>query len=453
MNNIIDSADVKKQIGEITKFFSSEQIEEIARLTGFVQRESKLTGTIFLSIFTIGMNLYEKPSLTQLLGLLKILIPDFEISREGFHQRINESAVTFFEFMLSQLINISVNKIDLNILSCFKKVLILDSTIIELPKELAHLFKGYGGNASDSSLKIQFCYDLKSGKFFYMFQDGTNPDSKYENSFVDKIEAEELIIKDMGYYNPQAFITLFEKEAFFLSRWKSNSALFFKDKDEKFYPLEMDKLLPSIECTTEMEVFIKHADKFCKVRLVIEKVPESVKNIRLKKLKRSNQRKSRKSKEVTIILLGYNVYISNIPKEFLSKNNFRKLYGIRWQIELVFKNWKSNFHIDKISGIKEERIKCMIYSRLLMIFVSSKIIYQLRNICWLETRIEISEFKTSKYLLITFSEILKLTIKKEEKKIPKLLRQSIEFIQKNCKKLKQKGRSYPIDIINSLDLT
>lgn len=453
MNTIIYNEDIKKQIEEITKLFTSEQIEEIARLTGFVQRSSKLTGTIFLSIFTLGMNMYQRPSITQLLGLLKTLHPDFEISREGFQQRINESAVTFFEFMLSQAINISVKEVDLNILSCFKRVLILDSTIIELPDELAYLFKGYGGNASESSMKFQFCYDLKSGKFFYFIQDGTSSDGKYENSFVHKINADDLIIKDMGYFNPKAFIDLSEKGAFFLSRWRSNTELFFKDESGMIFPLEMAKLLTNIKHATELEVFIKHDDKLCKVRLVIEKVPESVKKIRLKKLKTSNQKKSRKSKDITLILLGYNVFLSNIPKECISMNNFRKLYGIRWQIELVFKNWKSNFHLDKISGIKIERIKCMLYSRLLMIFLSSKIIYQIRNIYWIENRIELSEFKSSKHLLITFFEVLKLSIKKQEKDIQKLLRQAFDFIQKNCKKLQQKGRSYPLDIISSMTLT
>ena len=59
-----------------------------------------------------------------------------KITREGFQQRINEYAVKFFEFMLSQAINISTTKIDLELLSYFKKVLILDSTIIELPTQL-----------------------------------------------------------------------------------------------------------------------------------------------------------------------------------------------------------------------------------------------------------------------------------------------------------------------------
>ena len=88
MNNIIDLDEIQKQVNEINNFFSSDLIEQIALETGFVKRQSKLTGTIFLSIFILGLNMYQKPTLQQFISLLNTLIPDFEISREGFSQRI-----------------------------------------------------------------------------------------------------------------------------------------------------------------------------------------------------------------------------------------------------------------------------------------------------------------------------------------------------------------------------
>lgn len=88
------------------------------------------------------------------------------------------------------------------------------------------MFKGFGGGASDAALKIQFCLDLKSAKFFFFFQDGVCPDNNYENSFVGEIGPNDLRIKDLGYFNPQAFIELSEKRAFFLSRWKSNNEIY-----------------------------------------------------------------------------------------------------------------------------------------------------------------------------------------------------------------------------------
>lgn len=449
MDKIIDSIYVKEQVLKISNLFNSEEIDETARLSEFVKRDSKLTGTIFLSIFTLGMNLYEKPSLNQLLGLLKVIVPEFQISKEGIHQRINEHAVTFFEFMLSKVINISVNKFDLNLLNQFKRILILDSTIIELPEQLSDLFKGCGGSSSKSSLKIQFCYDFKSGNFFYVIQSGSDSDTKYENSFVDKTEPEDLIIKDMGYFNPQAFIDMSNKGVYFLSRWKSNVEIYIKNVENNIITLDMEKLLLKIDTLTEIEVFIK---KESKARLVIEKVPEEVLNIRLRKLNRYSKKQGRQTKALTKLFQGYNIYVSNTDDKLLSSTNFRKLYGIRWQVELIFKNWKSNFNIDKVSGIKVSRIKCMLYARLLLVFISDKIIYHLRNIYWNQEKNEISESKSSKHLIIVFSEILKMCIKKDQGKISILLEQAIDFIGKYCKKKRQKTRANNLDIIAFIPL-
>ncbi len=50
------------EISEIVNFYSPELIEQIARETGFVQRESKLGGVEFLALMTQG--LYAHPDAT-----------------------------------------------------------------------------------------------------------------------------------------------------------------------------------------------------------------------------------------------------------------------------------------------------------------------------------------------------------------------------------------------------
>ncbi|RKZ84846.1 MAG: hypothetical protein DRR19_17210 [Candidatus Parabeggiatoa sp. nov. 1] len=89
------------------------------------------------------------------------------------------------------------------------------------------------------------------------------------------------------------------------------------------------------------------------------------------------------------------ISIFPVSKEKLATKHFQVLYGIRWQIELVFKNWK-----DKVSFIRKERIKCMIYTKLLFIFLSTKMIFFAKQLLWLQARKEISDFRASKQLLI-----------------------------------------------------
>ena len=50
----------------LTEFLSTEQIEATARRTGFVQRTSKITGTLFLALITFGSWSDAKTTLAQL---------------------------------------------------------------------------------------------------------------------------------------------------------------------------------------------------------------------------------------------------------------------------------------------------------------------------------------------------------------------------------------------------
>ena len=73
-----------------------------------MERESALTGHLFLTVFTFGMSLYGSPSLNQLVGLLNLVLPQLNISRQALHERINEEAVDFFQQMLSLAIGLTV---------------------------------------------------------------------------------------------------------------------------------------------------------------------------------------------------------------------------------------------------------------------------------------------------------------------------------------------------------
>jgi len=76
------------------------------------------------------------------------------MSREGFHQRLNEQAVQFFEAMLSLVIELAVpSNLELTVLAAFKRILIFDSTAFQLPETLAPYFKGHGGDASEVGSK------------------------------------------------------------------------------------------------------------------------------------------------------------------------------------------------------------------------------------------------------------------------------------------------------------
>ncbi len=69
------------------------------------------------------------------------------------------------------------------------------------------------------------------------------------------------------------------------------------------------------------------------------------------------------------------------------------VYRIRWQIELIFKSWKSLLNIHVLKGTVPERIKCYLYGRLILIAVMT-VLYSYAS--WYALRQfqrEVSEYK------------------------------------------------------------
>jgi len=176
----------------VSKLFHEQLTNRLACETGFVERESKLTGHLFLTIFTFGMSLYGTPSLNELAGLLNLVVPELKISREGFHQRITKAAVAFFEKMLAQSLALELPQRlcqEIHALQThFRRIRLIDSTSFQLPPELASYFRGSGGGASEAAVKILFGYDFKTGDLFYHVTDGTTHDQRRENLFWFYVE-------------------------------------------------------------------------------------------------------------------------------------------------------------------------------------------------------------------------------------------------------------------------
>ena len=91
-------------------------------------------------------------------------------------------------------------------------------------------------------------------------------------------------------------------------------------------------------------------------------------------LKRQAIREKKKGivmKDKSKRLMGMNVYITNMSLEEVLTNYVHSLYSLRWQIEILFKTWKSFFEIDECKNMKRERLECHSYGQLIGTLICS----------------------------------------------------------------------------------
>ncbi len=87
-------------------------------------------------------------------------------------------------------------------LMCFQRIRILDATIFQVPKHLAHAYPGSGGCAQTAGIKIQLEYDLHSGQFLnFQVGPGKNNDKTFGTECLVTLRPGDLCIRDLGYFS------------------------------------------------------------------------------------------------------------------------------------------------------------------------------------------------------------------------------------------------------------
>ncbi len=67
--------------------------------------------------------------------------------------------------------------------------------------------------------------------------------------------------------------------------------------------------------------------------------------------------------------LQFSFYVTNVSVDLLPASVVGTVHRLRWQIELIFKQWKSLLRIHVLRGRRRERIECLVYGRLLAILM------------------------------------------------------------------------------------
>jgi Transposase DDE domain len=386
---------------KLTEFFSTAHIEASARRTGFVQRASKITGKRFLALLTFGQWSTPKTSLAQLAAKAAQLDDPVAVSPEALHQRMNRRALAF----LQELIQTAFARLhhadtvcDEALLTPFPQVYLADSTGFALPARLRAIFPGTGGSASRAGAKIQLVWDYKSSTFaHFALVSGNLPDNKYIDTVVGLAGKGALFLFDLGYFKLAAFAHLAAAQAYFLSRLQHQATL-LEAVAGQVRPVDLVRCLQTEHRPLlEKPVFLGAHERVA-ARLIAVRMPAAVVNQRRRQARRQAKKRGDTPSQAHLRLLAWNLFITNVPGTVWTPQTVCTAYALRWQVELVFKSWKSHLHLATLTTKTPDSTLCYLYSRMLLILLTYAFCPPLRARLWEQHRRELSFLKLIRHL-------------------------------------------------------
>jgi hypothetical protein len=378
---------------ELTRIFSSNYINDLSKKVSFSRRTGKLKPVDFVSLCAFWNDESGVKSLAQLCGLLDAK-NRVSLSTEGLNQRFNKAGVHLLKHIFQALLSkqFARNSIPNFHQLDFYRIRILDSTEFELPSLYEDKYRGY----HQSGVKIQLEYELLTGEFIHLdVQNGRDSDAVYGPTLLDTVEANDLLLRDLGYFNAEELRQINYRDAYYISRLKSNILLYERIGYYRYKKLDLKAIMEEMEVGEVREipdVYVKK-EKIHIPRLILYKLNDEQTEQRLirrdKKEKKNGVKVSHRTKNLTRL----NIFITNIPYQCVSKEVIQPFYSLRWQVEILFKTWKSLFKINRVKKMKVERFECHLYGTLISLLLSSTLAFQIREALYRKKKIEVSEYR------------------------------------------------------------
>ena len=343
----------------------AEEIRKIALRSGFMQRRPrKIEPSIFIQALVLmtGSTVFSMRTLAIQLGLLSRNV----VSKVAVFLRMKPAVIDFVREALLNSVSATSRlkeEIGKGVFASFRRVLLQDSTHLSLPPKLASHFPGAKNQSgkTSASVKLQTIYNaLTETLVSFQLTPYRCNDQCASSSILDVIQEGDLVIRDLGYSSLRVFKAIGEDKAFYLSRYSHKLALF--DPTGKRF----DLLKTLRKHGTLDQVLRAGSEERLPVRVVATPVPEPVAGERRRKLLQSRDRRSNPD-PTHLALLGWEIFLTNVPKNIWDAGTVCRIYGVRWRIEIIFKSWKSHFKIHAFDHPTPTEVELLIYAKLIYI--------------------------------------------------------------------------------------
>jgi len=342
--------------------------DEAGRQAGVIRRRRKFTPLSLARTFVLGHLQNPRPTDEQLAQIA--VQADADVTPQAVAQRKTSHLVGFLEglFRKASAVVVASNRALAPLLERFTSVTVLDSTTITVPEELAERFPGCGGRHGSgvAAMKLQTELDLRHGSLSHIeIEPGRSPDGASSRQQASR-PVGSLRITDLGYFCLATFAAMVAGGAHFLTRLQFGTGVMLGNGTG----IDLLTWLPQQAGPyIDVEILLGLGERL-PCRLLAWRLPAEQANRRRQKLRQERLKKCKPAPSAErLAWCDWTILVTSVAAEKLTPPEAVVLYRARWQIELLFKRWKSQDLVAVLSGSTAVEQMVGVWSRLLAALV------------------------------------------------------------------------------------
>jgi hypothetical protein len=358
--------------------------EEIGTRCPLIRRRREFTASSLLATFVLGFLQRPRPTWDHLALVARQL--GAHVTPQAVEQRVTQALADGLQQLWQAAVKcvVSSEARVTPVLAKFTHVLIGDSSTISLTDALAGQFPGCGGSygGGQAALKLQVIWDVLSGRLWRMTCEAGKQNDSTSPVMNEMPPAGSLSIFDLGYFLLERFRRWQTAGAHWISRGISDLLVWSDDESHDLY--DWLKAQPAGVIDRWIEVGAMRL----RCRIVALRAPAEVAARRRQKARDKAAKKGRQPTARHLATCDWTVFLTSCPETLLTWKEVVVLYRVRWQIELLFKLWKSHGLIDEHRSTDPARQLVELYAKLIAVIIQHWLILVT---CWPDDRVSLTK--------------------------------------------------------------
>lgn len=355
--------EILRTAAERLQLLFGPELDDLAKSAGLIQRRRKFDAVILLR--TLVLTVLKKPDPRP--SDFKRMAAQFGVHtcKAAIVGRFSDRLVAFLQGVLERAVGriVAAQPAALNLFEGFTAVFIGDATTVPLPEEYADQFPGCGGTASSgrAAMKIQVLWDYLSGALRRMVIEPGKSSDALSPIAREQLPVGSLSLFDLGYFDIDRFRRLIDAGVFWISRLQFRVTVYSIDGRKLSLLDELQRRFEAGEAKIDMPILLGAIQRL-PCRLIAVRLPQEVVARQRQAAHEKASKHGRAASAEYLRWQDWTIFVTNCEPQRLTWNAVVILYRVRWQIELMFKLWKS------LNGLTTHRPEASAQEQLSLIY-------------------------------------------------------------------------------------